>query len=196
MLNRSKKLDLLVVLALWIAVILGCASSNSNTNVNTSTSSSANYTSNSSSNRSATYDLDLPGQLRRVNAEGLNEDAIRANVQGVDKTITYEQLKKNSIKHAGKAWAFTGKILEIREIGEDTVARVSLDDWGSKPIYIAAPMSTEFVENNRVYVVGYLAGNYSYESQAGWNLTIPALAARAILKPSEAAKYKSNAPQK
>ncbi len=29
---------------------------------------------------------------------------------------------------------------------------------------------------------GYLSGNFTYESQAGWNITIPAMAAAAIVK--------------
>jgi hypothetical protein len=38
--------------------------------------------------------------------------------------------------------------------------------------------------------VGQLAGEYSYQTQAGWNLTIPAIVANAIIKPEEAAKIR------
>ncbi len=107
----------------------------------------------------------------------------------MDKTITYEHLKKNADKHAGKPWAFSGKILEITEKDGITEARIALDDWGNKVIYVAGPIETLFVEKNRVYVIGYLAGNYSYTSQANWKITVPALAVRAMIKPQDLAKY-------
>ena len=53
---------------------------------------------------------------------------------------------------------------------------------------VTANFTTEFVDKDEVYVAGYLTGNYSYTSEAGWNITIPSIDARAILKPSEAAR--------
>ncbi len=138
-----------------------------------------------------TYDSDMKGQLSRIMAEGQDESNVRGNILAADTKITYEHLKKNADKYAGKPWSFTGKILEIQESDGVTIARISQDNWGNKAIYVVAPVSTEFLEDNRVFVVGYLAGSYTYESQAGWTITIPAMAARAIIKPNEVAKLKS-----
>ena len=139
---------------------------------------------------SLSYDSDMPGQIARIGAEGISEEAVRANILAADKTITYAHLKKNAAKHATKPWSFTGKILEIQEVDGGTVARIGLDAWGSQAIYVAGPITTDFLENNRVFVVGYLAGEYSYTSVANYNMSIPAVAARAMMKPAEAAKYR------
>jgi hypothetical protein len=119
-----------------------------------------------------------------------SEEGIRQNILIADKAITYEHLKKNADHYHGEPWAFTGRILQVQEAGGQTSALVSLDLWGNKTMYVRANFTTEFVEKDQVYVVGYLAGNYSYTSVAGWNLTVPALDARAILKPSEAARLR------
>jgi hypothetical protein len=112
-------------------------------------------------------------------------------INSVDKNITYEHLKKNADRYSGQAWAFTGKIFQIQEYGGQTIALVGLDAWGNKNMYVLANFTTEFVEKDQVYVVGYLIGSHSYKSVAGWDITIPAIEARAILKPSEAAKLKA-----
>lgn len=136
-----------------------------------------------------TFALDLVGQDARIFTEGSDEDQIRANIAATDKAITYEHLKKNADKYAGKPWFCKGKILEITEQSGLTVARIGLDDWGTKTIWVMGLVSTDFVEKNTVYVVGYLAGNYSYTSQANWQITVPALAIRAMIKPSDWPKY-------
>lgn len=133
-----------------------------------------------------------PGELaRRLISEQGDEGALRENIRAADGSITYAHLKKNADRYAGRPWAFTGKILEISEVGGGTAARVSLDDWGTKPVWVVSAFETDFLEHDRVYVVGYLGGSYTYTSQAGWTITIPALMARAMLKPGEAAKLKS-----
>lgn len=176
------------VFLLWFALILGC-SSTGNHNSNNQTTSPPSVSQIAAPPE--TYGTDLKGQFQRIVNEGKDESEIRENIAAADNTITYEHLKKNADKHAGKPWSFTGKILEIQEQDNITIARISIDDWGSKPIYVIGPISTDFLENNRVFVAGYLAGSHSYESQAGWQITIPALAARTMLKPAEAAKYRA-----
>ncbi len=111
----------------------------------------------------------------------------------LNKSIKYEHLKKNAEPYAGKPWRFTGRILEISEKSnpELTVARISLDYYGNYPIYVVGRFNTPFLTGNTVEVVGYLAGNYSYESQAGWNITVPAIAALAIVKYESINKLKN-----
>jgi hypothetical protein len=123
-----------------------------------------------------------------------NPEALRRLMQAADKTISYEHLKKNAGRYAGTKWEFIGKILEIHELEGRTIARISVDAAGVKPMFVTYPFTTEFVEDNRVYVLGELAGEHSYESRAGWNLTIPAIAAYVILKPDEAVKIRVGKP--
>jgi hypothetical protein len=122
-----------------------------------------------------------------------SEEGIRQNILAAteDPQITYEQLKKNADRYDGEPWAFTGKIFQIQESGGQTLALVSLDAWGSKIVAVKANFTTDFVEKDRVYVVGYVTENYAYTSVAGWNLSVPAVDARAILKPAEAARIKA-----
>jgi len=120
-----------------------------------------------------------------------NEESLQELVNSIDKDITYEHLKKNADKYSGQAWAFTGKIFQIQENGGQTVAIVSLDVWGDKLMYVTADFTTDFVDKDQVYVVGTLVGNHSYKSVADWDVTIPAINARAILKPKDAAKLKT-----
>lgn len=181
--------NLTLLLLVLLGMILGCSSSG-NTSPTAANSALPYKPTAAAPNPAKTYTADLAGQVARITDEGVDETAVTKNVAEVDKAVTYEHLKKNADRYAGKAWSFTGKILEISETGGGTVARVSLDDWGNKAIYVAAPFSTEFVEKNRVHVIGYLAGNYSYTSQANWQITIPAVAARAIISPKNAPKKK------
>lgn len=104
--------------------------------------------------------------------------------------VTYEQLKKNADRYEGEPWAFNGKIFQIQESEGHTFALVSLDAWGNKTVAVKADFTTDFVEKDQVTVVGYVAENYSYTSVAGWELTVPTIDARAILKPSEAARIR------
>lgn len=102
-----------------------------------------------------------------------------------NRAITYAHLKKSTDRYKGDIWRFRGKILEIAESKGTTRARIALDSYGQKAMLVEAPFETEFVEGNRVEVLGVLAGAYSYTSQAGWNITIPAMLAARITKPKE-----------
>ncbi len=99
-----------------------------------------------------------------------------------NKTITYAHLKKNADRYKGEVWRFRGKILEISEGKDRTIARVSLDGYGQSVLWVDAPFVTDFVDNNRVEVLGVIVGSHSYTSQAGWNISIPAVAAARITK--------------
>lgn len=194
-----KSQTLLIIFA-CIVLAAGCQTQNTGNSSapTTFTSSTSSATTNSEPvpNQPKTYSNDLSGQVERITDEGSDDSQIRQNIAGVDKSITYEHLKKNADKYAGKPWAARGKIIQIREADGETSALVSLDGWGNKNIWIVGNFSSDFVENNQVYVVGYLAGNYSYTSIANWQLTIPALAVRAMLKPGEVSKYQNPSKRK
>lgn len=107
-----------------------------------------------------------------------------------EKKITFAHLKKNADKYKGEPWAFRGKILEIAEVSGRTRARIAIDAYGQKVMWVEAPFTTDFVEDNTVDLVGVLHGSFSYTSQAGWNLSIPALVAAKITKRGELVKRK------
>jgi len=101
--------------------------------------------------------------------------------------ISYAMLKKNSQRYAGRPWmAFNAKIVEIAEKDGTTTARI--DIGGGNVMFFVARFDNDFVEKDRVDVAGYLAGDFSYTSQAGWSITLPALAGAAMFKAGGYAK--------
>jgi hypothetical protein len=111
----------------------------------------------------------------------------------VNPDVTYGKLKKNANSFIGQAWAFTGKVLEIHELGATTTARVGVGSYGLDAVYIECSCMTDMVEDNAVFVVGTVQGNYIYETVAGWTLTIPQIKAVAIVTPGEGAKLRAAA---
>ena len=143
---------------------------------------------------SETSDTGMNGLLAKIASDGgTSPEAVLANLQAADTKITYPMLKKDADRYAGQPWTLKGKILQIFESGNHTHARVALDSWGNDVVWVQGNFSTDFVEKNQVCVIGYLAGSYSYKSQAGWDITIPALAARAMVSPQELSKLKAEA---
>jgi hypothetical protein len=118
------------------------------------------------------------------------DDALRETLAKADSSITYEHLKKNAEKYRGEPWACTGTIMQIQEDGGKTFALLTLGGWGDKLVAVRSTFTTDFVEKNRVYVIGHLAGDYSYQSVAGWDMTVPLIDAQAILKPSEESRLR------
>jgi hypothetical protein len=119
-----------------------------------------------------------------VNGVKLSPDELKALVQmaNVNKSITYAHLKKNADKYTWRPWRLTGRIVEIAENNGLTRGRVSLSDYADQAMYFEYGGETDFVENNIVEMAGVLASNFSYTSQAGWKITIPAISVAAITK--------------
>jgi hypothetical protein len=105
----------------------------------------------------------------------------KANAQPID----YKQLEKNPDRYAGEYVKYTGEIIQIMEGDDVTNIRLAVtkDSYGydyNDVIYIEYPGLTEFVEEDVVTVYGEVYGSYSYESQAGYNITIPSVIADEI----------------
>jgi len=129
----------------------------------------------------------LPSEFERSHAAAI--DTLRQ----VGLEVTYGKLKKNADRFVGQAWAFTGKVLEIHEQGSTTTARIGIGGYGLDAIYVECRCTTEFVEGNAVFVVGKVQGNYTYDTVAGWTLTIPQVNAVAIVTPGDGAKLRAAA---
>lgn len=96
--------------------------------------------------------------------------------------IEYAKLKKNADRYAGEYVKYTGEILEITESDNITMMRLAVTkkSYGydfNDAILISYPGLTDFVEDDIVTVYGVITGNYSYTSQAGWEITIPSMIA-------------------
>lgn len=137
--------------------------------------------------------------LERIDKEGQTPGSLidlfdRADMPD-NRSITYAHLEKNAARYIGRPWKFTGRVVEIIEKPGTVAARIALDWYGNHIMMVFGRFETDFVKGNTVDVIGYLAGNYSYESQAKWNITIPALAAHSMLKAGALRKMKAGAHQ-
>jgi hypothetical protein len=186
--NHKAPAFLLTLLIAFIVLVSAC-DNNSTETANTNPSAVSSPASQSTNSRTSLPNASTkPAPVPTYDKDELTRQTILA---AADSKITYEQLKKNADRYTGEPWAFTGRVFQIQESGGQTSALVSLDAWGNKIVAVRADFTTDFVEKDQVYVVGHLAGDYSYTSVAQWSVTVPAIEASAILKPSEAARLKA-----
>lgn len=102
----------------------------------------------------------------------------KANAQ----SIPYPHLKKNPDRYSGEYVKYTGEIVQILEGNGMTNIRLSVtkDDYGyniDDLIFVEYTGYTDFVDNDIVTIYGEVYGSYSYESQAGYNITLPGIIA-------------------
>lgn len=100
-------------------------------------------------------------------------------------TIDYKQLEKNKNRDVGKVAKFKGQIVQILEDGDYTVIRLSVAQaswgWDSNAIlWVEYAGTTEFVEDDIITVYGRMMGEHSYQSQAGWDISVPSMLAEII----------------
>lgn len=131
--------------------------------------------------------IKAPSEFERANSDIIRECKM------INPDVTYAKLKKNAENYVGETWAFTGKILEIQEQGNYTVARVGMGSWGMDAVFVEGNFATDFVENDRVFVIGRVTHNKTYETVAGWTLTIPYVQAKAMLSPADGARLRKAA---
>lgn len=138
--------------------------------------------------------------LKRIWKEGgTSQEAIRKNILDADKTVTFEQLQEDAARYEGTPWAFEGKIIDIlwqdrRGIGDYILADVIIGEDPGKQLSVRGDFATDFAENDYVYVVGYITGTSHPRlgsSSLKYKGKVPALSARALLKPSEAREFLS-----
>lgn len=125
---------------------------------------------------------------------GQNLEAVARNMQVVDKTITYNRIMKNPTPFYGQPIVFNGRVMQIMEYPADDGGFFSdaFIYWGNDLVTVSIAGQTPFVKGDRVTVVGYLANHlYQYKSIAEWDIAVPLIVARALLKPSEAARIKT-----
>lgn len=95
------------------------------------------------------------------------------------KEISYKQLEKNPDKYAGQRVKFTGTIFQIQESGDFT--SILLDVGGYDNISVLYDGTTNAVEDSTITVYGEILGSYTYESVAGYQITVPQMNAKYIM---------------
>ncbi|MED3962798.1 hypothetical protein [Niallia taxi] len=105
----------------------------------------------------------------------------KANAQPIE----YAQFKKNPDRHTGEYVKYEGQIIQIMEGDDLTQIRLAVTQdsfgWNSNDlIFVEYDGLTDFVEDDVVTIYGEVYGSYNYESQAGWDITLPAVLADTI----------------
>lgn len=101
------------------------------------------------------------------------------------KIIEYAQMIKNPDRHAGEYVKYRGEIVQIQEGDDMTVIRLAVtqESYGWNPnevIWVEVDGYTDFVDEDVVTVYGTVVGKHSYTSQAGWEITVPAMLADTV----------------
>ncbi len=102
----------------------------------------------------------------------------KANAQ----PIPYAQLIKNPDRHAGEYVKYKGEIVQIQESDNYTVIRLAVtqSSYGydfNDVVWVEYPDYTDYVDGDIITVYGSIIGSHSYQSQAGWDITVPAMLA-------------------
>ena len=102
--------------------------------------------------------------------------------------VDYKLLTKNSGKYKGEYKYFKGKILQIQESGKGSSAitfirlDVTKGYYGNDVLAVKYYNETDYVEGDIINVWGPIGEDFSYKSQAGWDITIPFMEAELIEK--------------
>lgn len=97
--------------------------------------------------------------------------------------ISYAQLERNAETYRYRKAVFSGRVLEIRDLPGGSFVRLATRGYDDiiwvEPL---RPPSETIVADSRVRVYGYMFGTHSYRSQAGWEITLPQMAAVAVIE--------------
>ncbi|MCP3764570.1 hypothetical protein NLX67_19705 [Domibacillus sp. A3M-37] len=120
-----------------------------------------------------------------VKKEEEREKQLEVEKKQSAKEIRFAELNKNPEKYSGEFVKYQGEILQIMEDGNSTVIRLAVtkDSFGydiNDVLYITYDGTTPFVDEDVVTVYGNIMGSYTYESQAGYQITLPHIEAEFI----------------
>lgn len=106
--------------------------------------------------------------------------------------VTYGALQRNADELLGKTVVFSGKVLEI----SDTPNGGSVIRMGTRvvrylgavedPVWVEASVRPDraIVRDSPIRLYGFVSGAHTYQSQAGWTITIPRLIAVVLVPQS------------
>jgi hypothetical protein len=136
---------------------------------------------------------------RRIMEEGgAAPEAVAKNIQAANRSLTYNVVEKNPTPYYGQPVVIMGRIEQVREYpaADGSFFTDVLVYWNNQPAMVSLGEHTPFVKDDQVTVVGYLAKHlYRYKSIAQWDMAVPLVIARAIIKPAEARNLSNSKPK-
>ncbi|MHB1325773.1 MAG: Ig-like domain-containing protein [Thermoleophilia bacterium] len=110
----------------------------------------------------------------------VDETTYKAQCQNID----FKILNKNPDSYKGTKYYTMGHVAQIQESGGNSMLRVDVTDSGygfwTDTIWVEFPGKTPAVQDSIVNVWGDVYGSYTYKSQAGWDIALPAVQARYV----------------
>jgi hypothetical protein len=100
-------------------------------------------------------------------------------------TIPFKKLNKNADEYKGTYVKYTGKLIQVMASDGQEEYRLALDKYYNQVIYVVYYGKTDFVEDDKVTVIGTIIGAYTYESTAGYKITVPSMVADSVSKPKK-----------
>jgi hypothetical protein len=101
-------------------------------------------------------------------------------------SVKWAQLDKNPDAYKGKRLVYRGQIFNISEDGGITTIQMNVTSAGygfwSDQVIVVYPAPTRFVKDDVIKVWGECTGAETYQSVAGWDITVPAMLARYVGK--------------
>jgi hypothetical protein len=98
--------------------------------------------------------------------------------------VLYKMLTKNARPFIGRPWfVINAKILQIQETDDGvTAGRVELEPGFDTAMFFAARFPTPFIDGDRVDLIGFFAGDYTYKNRLGADVTVPSFAVAGMFK--------------
>lgn len=99
--------------------------------------------------------------------------------------VRYGHLERDPRAHFGERAVFSGRVEEIHDLPEGgTMLRVATAAYGADVIWVETIVRPheDVIAGTRVRVYGYLAGPHTYESSAGWTITVPSMLGVAVVR--------------
>lgn len=108
-----------------------------------------------------------------------NTDNIEDLIATAD-TINYAELEKNPYKFNDVFVTYTGEVIQIIEYEKNTTIRLAITQTASgyssnDILYLTYHGETPFLKNDIITIYGFIRGSHVYESQAGYNISLPHL---------------------
>ncbi len=117
----------------------------------------------------------------------MTAEEIKAELIKECEAYSYQEIARNPDKYKGKKAKFTGKIMQVMEDGNTCAYRINITrgtySWDDTiyALYTRQDSSeSRILEDDIVTLYGTLAGNYTYETVMGAEMTIPAILAEYI----------------
>lgn len=91
--------------------------------------------------------------------------------------LDYKQIEKNSAKFMGDNVYVSGSVFQIMEDGDYGLILMHVDDDYGQILAVLYEGSNDILEDDYITVYGNATIDYSYESQAGYQLSVPCVLA-------------------